>query len=365
MPAAAVPESPGVGAPGTAPGPSRPAEAGQGPGVGALPPPGTTAYEIREPHRYRRRGPRLREQVVLAGYRAGTAVLARFPLGPATRIGGWIAVLAYWLWPAKRLIVRANAGHVLGVDGADPAVGRLARAVFRSQARFVLESLRVGRLGPDEAAGLVNTAEWPRLEGARAADGSLIIVAAHLGNPEIGAAAIARHGLPMRLLIDDTAYEGLLEAMHAPRRAWGVQLIRWRSLRDVYRVLRDGKVLALLVDWGYRPDGIPVRLFGDWTTLPAGPATLAARTGTPMIVVWVIRQPDGSFVAGVGAPIRASSTEPAELARATQAIADDLERSIRLAPGQWTTFKPIWPPDAAESRRLAALHARQTGVTAG
>ena len=38
-------------------------------------------------------------------------------------------------------------------------------------------------------------------------------------------------------------------------------------------------MLGLLVDWGYRSEGIPVRLFDAWTTLPAGPATLAAKTG--------------------------------------------------------------------------------------
>lgn len=356
----AAPGPPAVGAPGAAPAPARPAEAGPGAPAADRPAAGGADYEIRDPHRYQRRGPRLRERIVLAGYRAGTAVLGRLPLGPATRVGGWIAVLVYRLWPPKRRIVRANAAHVLGLDEADPAVGRLARDVFRNQVRFILESLRVGRLRPGEAAALVDTAAWPRLDSARGADGRLIMIAAHYGNPEIGMAAIAHHGLPVSLLVDDTAYEGLVEAMHAPRRTWGVEIIGWRKLREVYRALRDGKVLALLVDWGYRPDGIPVRLFGQWTTLPAGPATLAARTGAPIVVVWVTRQPDGRFVAGVGTPVQVASVEPAELARATQAIADDLERSIRPAPGQWTTFKPMWPPDPAEGRRLAALHGGRT-----
>ncbi|MCU0482920.1 MAG: hypothetical protein MUC54_01370 [Chloroflexi bacterium] len=363
-PEAAVPGRPDGGPTGTAAGPHSPAPP-LNPTRDAAPAPDVTAYEIRDPHRYQRHGPRLREGIVLAGHRAGTAVLARLPLGPASLVGGWIAVLAYWVWPAKRRIVRANASHVLGLGERDPAVGRLARAVFRNQVRFVLESLRADRLDADGAAARVDTGAWPRLEAARGADGRLIIVAAHLGNPEIGAAAIAHHGLPIGLVADDTAYEGLVEAMHAPRRAWGVELIPWRNLREVFRVLRAGKVLALLVDWGYRPDGIPVRLFGHWTTLPAGPATLAARTGAPMVVVWVLRQPDGRFVAGVGTPVVAASTEPAELARATQAIADDLERSIRMAPEQWTTFKPIWPHDPAEGRRLAALHARQSEAAPG
>ncbi|MBP1704671.1 MAG: lysophospholipid acyltransferase family protein [Chloroflexi bacterium] len=349
-------------------GPTRPTRAGPATGngreTGDSPVPAARAagYEIRDPLRYQRRGPRLRERIVLAGYRAAVAVLGRLPLGPAARAGGWMAVLVYWLWPPKRRIVQANAAHVLRVAPSDPAAGRLARAVFRNQARWILESLRLGRLKPGQAEASVDTGAWPRLSAARADDGRLIMVGAHLGNGEIGVAAIARHGLPIRLLIDDTAYEDLLEVMHAPRRAWGVELIRWRNLREVYRVLRAGEVLALLVDWGYRPDGLPVRLFGDWTTLPAGPATLGARTGAPLVVVWTIRHPDGSFVAGVGTPVHVASDEPAELVRATQAIADDLERAIGLAPEQWTTFKPIWPADPAEGRRLAAQHAAMAGA---
>ena len=344
---------------------ARPEEVERGSSPGVTAPPGAPVDDIRDPHRYRRRGPRPRERVVLLGYRAGRAVLGRLPLGPAAVVGGWLAQVAFWLWPAKRRIVRANAAHVLGVTPADPVAGRLARAIFRNQARWILESFRVARLRPGQADAQVDTTDWPQLEAARAADGSLIVVSAHLGNPEIGVAAIARYGFPIGLVTDDTAHEGLLEAMAAPRRAWGVEVIRWRSLRDVYRVLRAGKLLGLLVDWGYRPDGIPVRLFGAWTTLPAGPATLAARTGAPVIVAWVIRRPDGTFVGRVGRPVRAASTDPAELARATQAIADDLERAIRLAPDQWTTFKPIWPQDPAEGPRLAALHASQVGSSPG
>jgi len=360
-----VPGSPEDGAPGTATGSGFAGKdrRGRGPGPGSVP--DRPGQDLRDPHRYRRGGRRFREHAVLLGYQVGTSVVSRLPLRPTVVVGGWLAVLAYWLWPAKRRIVRANAAHVLSVDPSDPAIGRHARAVFRSQVRWIVETLRIGRLGPDEVVDRVDTTDWPLLEAARGENGSLIVVGAHLGNPEMGAAAIARHGLPIRLLTDDTAHEGLFEAMAAPRRAWGVEMVRWRNLRDVYRVLRAGQVLALLVDWGYRPDGIPVRLFGDWTTLPAGPATLGARTGVPVIVIWVIRRPDGSFAGGVGSPVRVGSTAPAELARATQAIADDLERGVRLAPEQWTTFKPIWPLDPAEEGRLAALHARQTGMVAG
>ena len=48
-------------------------------------------------------------------------------------------------------------------------------------------------------------------------------------------------------------------------------LIPWRNLRAIFGVLRRRELLGLLVDWGYRSDGIPVQLFGAWTTLAGRP----------------------------------------------------------------------------------------------
>ena len=129
-------------------------------------------------------------------------------------------------------------------------------------------------------------------------------------------------------------------------------MIAWRNLREIHRVLRDRGILALLVDWGYRSDGIPVRFFGDWTALPAGPAVLAAKTGAAIVPV-VNRRADGRYHAEHGEPIEVPGGSPADIQAATQAIADALQRAIEVAPEQWYSFKPIWPETAAEADELA------------
>jgi lauroyl/myristoyl acyltransferase len=63
------------------------------------------------------------------------------------------------------------------------------------------------------------------------------------------------------------------------------------------------------------------------------------------------------------APIDVVSSDPAELQRATQAMADALAATIAAAPDQWYSFKPIWPAtpeEAADLERRAAL--MQSGV---
>jgi KDO2-lipid IV(A) lauroyltransferase len=117
-------------------------------------------------------------------------------------------------------------------------------------------------------------------------------------------------------------------------------------------------MLALLVDWGYRSDGIPIQLLGAWTTLPAGPATLAAKTGSRILPIRIKRGPSGRFDVTWAAPIDVPSADPAELQRATQAMADALGDTIRDAPEQWYNFKPIWPASEAEAADLARRAAR-------
>jgi KDO2-lipid IV(A) lauroyltransferase len=209
------------------------------------------------------------------------------------------------------------------------------------------------------------TGEGPdRLHEAWLASSGVILAGLHIGNGEVAAAALAGRGWPVHYLADDTAYDELFERFVAQRRAWGIEVIRWRNLREVYRVLRDGKILGLLVDWGYRPDGQPVRFLGSWTTLPSGPAILAARTGATVVPFWTIRRPDGTFLGEVGDPILVASAEPAEIARATQAIADALEVAVRQAPEQWCVFKPIWPDDPVEEAALAERALRAQALAA-
>ena len=104
----------------------------------------------------------------------------------------------------------------------------------------------------------------------RASGRASIVVAGHVGNNEAVAAAIAWRGLPANVVADDSSFPEIFEILRQQRESWGVHVMPWRNLRELFKVLRNKEIMALLVDWGYRSDGIPVRLFGAWTTLPGG-----------------------------------------------------------------------------------------------
>lgn len=308
----------------------------------------------------RRFARRTRERTVIGGYRAAETALGRIPPRVTTPIARQLFVGGYYGWPQKRRIVLNNAAHVLGTSVDDPRVARLSRRIYASYAEFALEVMRLPSRPVDEPLTLVRTdpdhgmdsfiALWKQLE----AEGKgIIAVSGHIGSIELFAAAAALRGVPTYGLADDTEYPELFARLTEMREQRGVHIIPWRNLRDVYRALRQPAVLGLVVDWGYRPSDIPVRLFGEWTTLPAGPATLAARTGARIVPVVNRRLPDGTYQGSHFDPIAVEGTSPTDLQRATQAIADALEEMIRPAPEQWFSFKPMWPSSPHEAEELA------------
>jgi KDO2-lipid IV(A) lauroyltransferase len=191
---------------------------------------------------------------------------------------------------------------------------------------------------------------------------AMIVIAGHVGNNEAVAAAIASRGLPANVVADDSSFPEIFEILRQQRESWGVHIIPWRNLRELFTVLRRNEIVALLVDWGYRSDGIPVQLFGSWTALPAGPATLAAKTGAIIAPMAIRRTKGGRFRIEAPGSFTVPSSDPAELQRATQQIAHALEAIVGAAPTQWYSFKPVWPTDPAEA---AGLEARAREMMAG
>ena len=107
--------------------------------------------------------------------------------------------------------------------------------------------------------------------------------------------------------------------------------------------------MCLLCDRDLVGDGIEVEFFGERTTLPAGPATLALRTGAPLLPAAVYFGPQGGHHAKVMPPVAAQREGRLrdDVERVTQDLAHRFEELIRAAPEQWHLLQPNWPSDHA------------------
>jgi len=259
-------------------------------------------------------------------------------------------------------VIHDNLAHPMGLDAGDRRVKAAARRAFRNYAKYLVDMMRVGDLSTEQAAAMVNIDDVSVLTDAGAGGSGVLLCTFHVGGMDLIGPAVKLSGQALHVVADDTTYGRLYDHLSAARARQGIFVIGWRNLRGLFRVLRANGNLALFCDGGYRRGDVPVELCGEATTFPIGPATLAAKTGAPMLPVWCRRDRHDRFEAGGLPTISCSSTEPAEIYRATQALADALGGVIAEDPGQWYMFRPVWPQtDADRAQASAALAAARRG----
>ncbi|HEX2883726.1 MAG TPA: lysophospholipid acyltransferase family protein [Candidatus Limnocylindria bacterium] len=305
---------------------------------------------------------RRREVLTYWLYRAAERLINALPrrvaLAAATAVGN----VAYDLAGPKGRLIRENLSRPMRLPVDDPRVAAAARRAFRNYAKYLVDMMRIGEIGEEEAHRLILIENIELLRSARAEGKGVIISTVHVGGMDLIGAALKAHGETLHVVADDTTYGRLYDHLSAQRAKQHVFLIGWRNLRGLFRALRGGGNLVLFCDGGYRRGDVPVEFCGEATTFPIGPATLSAKTGAPMLPVTCRRLEDDRFHAGALPLVHCAGTDPAELYRATQTVADELGGVIAADPGQWYMFRPVWPQTDAEREHAAhALAAARRG----
>ncbi|HET9059673.1 MAG TPA: hypothetical protein VFN61_07105, partial [Acidimicrobiales bacterium] len=96
--------------------------------------------------------------------------------------------------------------------------------------------------------------------------------------------------------------------------------------------------------------GIEVDFFGEKTQLPAGPVTVALRSGAqvvPSAIYFGPRPDDHHIVFRPPLVLDRSSRIRAAVTNGTRELARELELLIGRAPEQWHMLQPNWPSDRA------------------
>ena len=307
-------------------------------------------------------GERKREQVTFWLYRNGERLIRAVPRRLSMPAAAAVGNVAYDLAGSKQRLIAENLSRPMRLPPDDPRVRHAARRAFRNYAKYLVDMMRISELTEHEARRLVSIENVEILEEARTEGRGVVLCTAHIGGMDMIGPALKLVGEELYVVADDTTYGRLYDHLAAARASQNIFVIGWRNLRGMFKVLRDNKNLVLFCDGGYRRGDVPVELCGEPTTLPIGPATLAAKTGAPLLAVACRRTDDDRFVTRGLPLIHCAGTDPVEIQRATQAVADELSSVIAEDPGQWYMFRPVWPQTDADRRHAAdALAAARRG----
>ena len=191
-----------------------------------------------------------------------------------------------------------------------------------------------------------------REEGAARGQG-VILAVPHLGSWDLGGAWLSSVGYPLTVVVEPLEPPELFDWFVELRQSAGMTVVPLgrRAGPAILRTLREGGVVALLTDRDLAGKGVEVEFFGENTTLPPGPATLALRTGAALLPAAVVSTAADRHRVVVRPPlaIERRGEVADDVARITQALAEELEKLIRLAPEQYFWLHRRWkhaPPKA-------------------
>ncbi|MGH3649700.1 MAG: phosphatidylinositol mannoside acyltransferase [Acidimicrobiia bacterium] len=289
----------------------------------------------------------MKELLSYLGLRAGVGLIGALP-GPLIRSLGRVFGT---VWGAvdrtRRSMARRHMKRVLG-DSAD--IDSASAEMMRAYGRYYAEALwarakRVeGMLAETEVSGLERI-----LEGRDAGKG-MIFALPHMGNWEAAAPIAVNNGIQIVAVAEVLANRRITDWFTEMRAGFGIEIVlatgRIEVMRRLEQAIGNNKAVALLSDRDLKGKGVEVEFFGEKTTLPPGPATLALRTGAPLFPVGCYFK-DGGYrvVIREALPIPEEGNRSEKVAAMTQALAKELEEIIGEAPQQWHLVVPNWPSD--------------------
>jgi KDO2-lipid IV(A) lauroyltransferase len=291
-----------------------------------------------------------RERAVYAAYRGAAWLAESLPYPAANALARVSGAAAPHVMRERRAMLARHQQRIAGGTLSEAELRRRVRATFGSYARYWLEIFRLPvDVRDGEVAPHFTIEGYEHIEASVLAGRGTILALPHLGGWEWAGAWMAEQGHKLLAVVEPLEPVELLEWFANQRNAFGLDVVPLGPgvSSELLRALRENRLVCLLSDRDLSGDGVEVEFFGERTTLPAGPATLALRTGAALMPVAAFFGAGRAHAARVLPPLDTTRTGRLrdDIARITQSLAHEFEGLIRESPEQWHLLQPNWPSD--------------------
>ena len=293
------------------------------------------------------------DHIAVAGYKVAS-MLAR--VAPSKLLEGASVGVGSSL---ARAMKQNRAMVMRHLQRVDPSLNgnRLQEATqqaFVSYTRYYLETFRLPSLSTSQIAAGHQVEGFEHIERAASHGKGTILALPHMGGWEWSGRWLIDQGFQLTAVVERLENTDLFEWFVNLRSRYGVNVI---ALTDdagvaVGKALRDNHVVSLLCDRDIPKDGkrtgVEVQFFGETTTVPAGPAFFALRTGASLLPMATFFTPGANGHKAVIRPalvVERQGSLREDVSRISQLLMFEIENLIRQAPEQWHLFQPNWPSD--------------------
>jgi Kdo2-lipid IVA lauroyltransferase/acyltransferase len=306
------------------------------------------------------------QDLLIRGVEGGVRLM---PEAAVSSLGAALGRLAGGLLRVRRKVVEGNL-RLAFPDRDDGWIRRTAAASYGHLGREGAALLRMGKLGSRAVWERTEVEGIEHLREPLSRDQGVILLTGHLGNWEIGGAAMAVREIPIDVVAKRQNNPLVDARLNRTRERLGMRVIdRDGGTKHILRSLSGGRVVALVADQNVRHAGVFVEFFGRPASTARGPALLAQRTGAAVVFASAIRLPGRRARYRVRLqPLEAPGAGDADtrargLLRRYLAA---LETDIRLAPEQYLWAHKRWktqPTDTGLQEQPPSTAVQTEGIS--
>jgi KDO2-lipid IV(A) lauroyltransferase len=221
----------------------------------------------------------------------------------------------------------------------------IARATFGHFGRALVALLKFSTLSVEAMPRRLEYEGDERMVAALKGGRGVLIFSGHFGFWELQGLAHPLRFPPMHVIVrplDNPWLDRFLDRLR--RRTGNGVIARQGAVRRAMRALAANECVAIMIDQHIQPkDAVAVDFFNRPAATTAALASLALRTGAPIVPVFCLPLPDGRYRMIYEHPVECPPADAADAVRVlTQRCTDVLEMYVRRHPDLWLWMHRRW-----------------------
>lgn len=269
----------------------------------------------------------------------------QLPFKVVGKCGRWLGSMVFSCTTFRKAVTLENLKKAFPV-ATEREIHKIALGAFRNYGTTLMEMLWARNKGPEALIPTVRVANMEVFKRAFARGRGLILLSGHYGNWEFSISALRLHlGQPVSMIVQhqrNRRIDALITQMRC--RFENTAIPMGPSVREVLTTLKEGRVVVMMGDQSGSRESVFIDFFGRPAATRRGPAAFCLKTGAPILMVFLVRQTDGSYVAtfenvDMTGLEQYNEENVIELTRRHTAI---LEKHVRLHPDHWLWMHKRW-----------------------
>ncbi|MBI3585651.1 MAG: lysophospholipid acyltransferase family protein [Ignavibacteriales bacterium] len=211
--------------------------------------------------------------------------------------GGFLGEITYSVFGFRRGVTLDNLRHAFP-EKSKEELDHIARGVFKNIGITLFELLYFPRLTLERIREVVHFKNPEMIQSLYKRGRGIIFLSAHFGSWELLAQGTpACLGLPSLNIAKPQSNPYVDRVVHQWRTSFGNTIIPMDlSIREILKTLGNGGAVGMIADQTAAKENIWIEFFGRKVPTHQGPAVFSLKTGAPLIMLFSVRQPNGSYM---------------------------------------------------------------------